>query len=371
MRVAILHDWLVTWRGGELCLDEIAKLFGDVEVFTMFHSEKLTSEKLPNIRIHSSLLGRNKLLTKRHRLFIPFVPFFVLWMSYSLNKRHRENPFELVISISHCGVKNVLIPKGLKHICYCLTPVRYVWDQFENYVRGAWYERLLAFPRYVASFWDKLGSRGVDTFVSISDYVVKRVNRYYGRDSLLVYPPVIFKKNENFDLQAQREYFLVVNALVPYKNTHLAVRACTELNLPLKVVGSGPDLLYLSKISGTSVEFLGQVSDQKLIELYLGAKALIFCAEEDFGIVPLEANSYGTPVIFYGKGGLSETQIEGDQWTGRSFNKLDTESLKVSIDEFLRKEPLVDRKFCKENAKRFSLERFKREIMEVVNASLN
>lgn len=371
MRVAILHDWLVTWRGGELCLDEIAKLFSEVEIFTMFHSEKLTSAKLPNIRVHSSLLGRASFLTKRHRLFIPFVPLFIFWMSYSLNKRHRENPFQLVISISHCGVKNVLIPKGLKHVCYCLTPVRYVWDQFENYVRGAWYEKLLAFPRYLASVWDKLGSRRVDTFVSISDYVVKRVNRYYGRDSLLVYPPVILSQNESFNLETPREYFLVVNALVPYKNTHLAVQACSELNLPLKVVGSGPDLSYLSKIAGSSIEFLCQVSDQSLIELYLGAKALIFCAEEDFGIVPLEANSHGTPVIFYGKGGLTETQIEGERWTGVSFKKLDTESLKVSIQDFLRKESLLDREFCKENALRFSLDRFKKEIMDVVNASLN
>jgi glycosyltransferase involved in cell wall biosynthesis len=201
--------------------------------------------------------------------------------------------------------------------------------------------------------------------------VVKRVNRYYGRDSLLVYPPVILSQNESFDLETPREYFLVVNALVPYKNTHLAVQACTELNLPLKVVGSGPDLSYLSKIGGPSIEFLGQVSDQSLIELYLGAKALIFCAEEDFGIVPLEANSHGTPVIFYGKGGLAETQIEGERWTGVSFKKLDTESLKISMQDFLRKESLLDRKFCKENAHRFSLDRFKKEIMDVVNASLN
>ena len=130
----MLHDWLVTWRGGELCLEEICSLFDDVEIFTMFQDTGLTNQKVRKFTIHSSLLGRSTFLTKRHRIFIPFVPLFIWFMSYQLTARHKEAPFDLVLSISHCGVKNVKVPSGLKHICYCLTPVRYVWDQFDNYI---------------------------------------------------------------------------------------------------------------------------------------------------------------------------------------------------------------------------------------------
>lgn len=368
MRVAILHDWLVTWRGGELCLEEIASLFEDVEIFTMFQDVKLTDEKLKNYKIHSSLLGRSEFLVKRHRLFIPFVPLFIWFMSFQLKRRQNKCPFDLVLSISHCGVKNVKVPKGLKHICYCLTPVRYVWDQFDNYVSRLWLRKFLSLPRYLYSLWDVHGTHGVTIFASISEFVVGRVNRLYGRNSMLIYPPVRIDSDPLKEEVSQRSFFLVVNALVPYKNTELAIKACNELGLPLKVVGTGPELDYLKEIAGRSVEFLGNVSDQKLKELYSRARALIFCAEEDFGIVPLEANSFGTPVIFYGKGGLVETQIEGEPWTGVSFGALDVQSLKESIIRFMKMENLKDIKFCKRNANRFSVPIFHENILKLVES---
>lgn len=368
MRVAILHDWLVTWRGGELCLEEIASLFEEVEIFTMFQDVKLTDEKLKKYKIHSSILGRSKFLVNRHRIFIPLVPLFIWLMSFQLKQRHKKQAFDLVLSISHCGVKNVSVPRGLKHICYCLTPVRYVWDQFDNYVSTPWLRRVLSLPRYLYGLWDVQGTRGVTIFASISEFVVRRVNRLYGRNSMLIYPPVRIETGSCKVESEKRDFFLIVNALVPYKNTDLAITACKELGLPLKVVGMGPEMEYLREVAGGAAEFLGNVSDQKLKELYAGARALIFCAEEDFGIVPLEANSFGTPVIFYGRGGLVETQIEGEHWTGVSFGALEVQSLKESIIRFMGIEGKKDIEFCKNNASRFSVPIFRENILKLVES---
>ncbi len=368
MRVAVLHDWLVTWRGGEVCLEEICGLFSDVEIFTMFHKKQMTDKKLTSYKIYSTIFGRSGLVTSRHRIFIPFVPLLIWFMGIQLRARHEEEPFDLVISISHCGVKNVKVPKGLVHICYCLTPIRYVWDQFNNYVSNDFLKIALQLPRYLYGLWDVRGAKGVNVFASISNFVIGRVNRLYGRNSLLLYPPVRLADSIGELEEVQRNYFLVVNALVPYKNTDLAIQACSDLGLPLKVVGEGPELGYLTEIASESIEFLKNVSDQELKALYQGARALIFCAEEDFGIVPLEANSFGTPVIFYGSGGLLETQIEGEKWTGVSFKSLKVESLKESMKKFIEKEGSVDTEFCKRNAEKFSVALFHSQIRKLVDS---
>ncbi len=303
MRIAIVHDWLTGMRGGERCLEVLCELFPDATLFTLVHLSGSVSPAIERMRIRTSFLQRLGPLRKRFRALLPLFPLAV--------ERFNLSGYDLVISSSHCVAKGALAPPAARHVAYTYTPMRYVWDQAAAYADGAgWGPLRRAAAAPVASYlrlWDAASSLRVDEFVAISRHVARRIRRCYGRDAAVIHPPVDadrFRPGEG-----EGGHYLVVSALVPYKRVDLAVAACTRMGRPLKVVGAGPEVARLRRLAGPTVEFLGPRADEEVAALYAGCRALLFPGLEDFGIVPLEAQAAGRPVIAYGEGGACETVV--------------------------------------------------------------
>jgi len=303
MRVAIVHDWLAGMRGGERVLEVLCELFPDATLFTLVHLPGTLSPTIERMRIRTSFLQRLGPLRARFRALLPLFPLAV--------ERFDLRGYDLVISSSHCVANGALAPPEARHVAYVYTPMRYVWDQAGAYADGAgWGPLRRAAAAPVASYlrlWDAAASLRVDEFVAISGHVARRIRRCYGRDATVIYPPVDVQRFRPGE--GEGDYYLVVSALVPYKRVDLAVAACTRLRRPLKVVGNGPEERRLRRLAGPTLEFLGTRSDPEVAALYAGCRALLFPGLEDFGIVPLEAQAAGRPVIAYGEGGACETVV--------------------------------------------------------------
>ncbi|MGR3178637.1 MAG: glycosyltransferase [Candidatus Anammoxibacter sp.] len=302
MKVALIHDWLTGMRGGEKCLEVLCDLYPNADIFTLLHNKGTVSNLIEEKNIKTSFVQKLPFL-KKYRHFLPLFPTAI--ESFNLNG------YDLVISVNHCVAKGVITNPETMHICYCLTPMRYVWDMYYSYFDenspGYIGRKVIPFFANYLRMWDVTSSRRVEHFVAISHFVAKRILKYYGRKSEVVYPPVdcsAFKISDNVE-----EYYLMVTAFAPYKRVDLAIQAFNRLRLPLIIIGSGQDEKRLKELSAGNVEFLGWQSDEKVSEYYSKCKALIFPGEEDFGIVPLEAQASGRPVIAYGKGGVCETII--------------------------------------------------------------
>ena len=303
MRVAIVHDWLTGMRGGERCLEVFCEIFPDATLFTLVHLPGSVSPTIDRMRIRTSFLQRLGPFRKGFRALLPLFPLAV--EGFDLRG------YDLVISSSHCVAKGALAAPGARHVAYIYTPMRYVWDQAGAYADGlGWGPVRRAAAAPVAGYlrlWDAASSLRVDEFIGISRHVARRIRRCYGRDAAVIYPPVDVRRFQAGE--GEGDYYLVVSALVPYKRVDLAVRACTRLRRPLKVVGVGPQARRLRQLAGPGIEFLGQRSDEEVAALYAHCRALLFPGLEDFGIAPLEAQAAGRPVIAYGDGGACETVV--------------------------------------------------------------
>src|SRR5437867_328729 len=321
-RVAVIHDWLTGMRGGEHVLEAILDLVPQADVFTLFHFPGTVSRKIESRPIHSSSLQRIASRVSDYRKLLPLFPRAV--RQWDLSR------FDLVISSSHCVAKGV-DARGKPHLCYCHTPMRYVWDRFDDYFpRGA--KRMIMRP-LAASLrrWDVASSAGVTQFVANSHFVADRIRRFYGRDAEVIHPFV----DEAFlscELRAAREdSHLIVSALVPYKRVELAVDAIESTGRRLVVIGSGPLLPELSLRASPNVTFLGNVSRDVVIERLAAARSLILPGVEDFGITPLEAMAAGTPVVALGEGGVRDTVVPGV--TGIFFDAPAVNSVGRALDE--------------------------------------
>ena len=259
-RVAIVHDWLTGMRGGERCLEVFCELFPEADLFTLLYCRGAVSEAIERMRIYTSFIQRLPLAKRFYRYYLPLFP--------SAIEHFNLKGYDLILSSSHCVAKGVIRPPGALHISYTYTP---------------------------------------DHFVAISHHVAERIRRHYGREAMVIHPPVDVERFQPSEMEG--EYYLVVSAFAPYKRIDLAIQAFDHLKLPLKIVGWGPEEGRLRQLAGPTVEFLGRRSDEELSRLYARCRALIFPGEEDFGIVPLEAQASGRPVIAYGKGGVLETVI--------------------------------------------------------------
>lgn len=350
MRIAIVHDYLNQYGGAERCLEVFHALFPESAIFTLIYDEKV----LPQYRgwdIRTSFVQNIPFSRSAYRNFMFIFPFAV--RSFNLKG------YDLVISITHAWGKGIKPDKGSCHICFCLTPVRYFWDLYEEYRSFRsfnWFQKLML-SLFAAPIrrWDKRASRGVHHFIAISNIVADRITRFYRRDSTVIYPPVntdFFKPAAD---AAGAGYYLTVSRLKEYKRIDVIVEAFNSLNLPLKVVGTGELLAALKKTAKDNVEFIGTVTDTQLLRLYQGCKALIFAANEDFGMVPLEVQACGRPVIAFAKGGALETVIEG--MTGTFFNEQTPDSLISAVLRF------QDMKFDPEKIRQ-NAEKFKRSIFE-------
>jgi glycosyltransferase involved in cell wall biosynthesis len=331
LRAVLVHDWLTGMRGGEKVLEAFCNLFPDAPIHTLLHLKGKVSPLIESHPIRTSFLQRMPLAAKRYRHYLPLFP--------RAAESLKLPPADLVLSSSHCVAKGVKAPPGATHVSYVHTPMRYVWDLYEDYFgpgRGGLARWVMPFFRGGLQRWDVRTAASVDHFIANSAHVAQRIKRHYGRDSTVIHPPV---EAERFaPVEEPEDYYLVLSALAPYKRVDLAVRACTRLGYRLKVAGTGPEEARLKELAGPKVEFLGWQPDEALPELYAKARAFIFPGEEDFGITPLESMASGRPVVAFGKGGALETVMgtggtEGRPATGRFFYEQSEDALAAALQE--------------------------------------
>lgn len=360
MRVALVHDWLTGMRGGERVLEALVDLFPDCEIFTLIHRPGKVSPKIEARPIHTSFINALPAAHTGYRYYLPLFP--------SAIERFDLRGFDLVISVSHCVAKGVRPPRGVPHLCYCLTPMRYVWDLYDVYfgpgraspvVRAA---MARVAPRLRR--WDVESARRVTRFVAISRHVRDRIARIYGREAAVVYPPVAV---DRFRPAARREdFYLTVSALVPYKRVDLIVEAFNRLGRRLIVVGEGSDYRRLERLARDNVTLTQWLPDERVADLMARCRAFVYAAEEDFGIVMVEAQAAGAPVIAYGVGGAAE--IVPDAATGVLFRSQTASGVAEGVARF---EALkFDAAVVAGNAEWFTLERFTRGMLEDVERVL-
>jgi glycosyltransferase involved in cell wall biosynthesis len=299
-RVALVHDWLTGMRGGERCLEVVCELFPTAPLYTLLHVPGSVSPVIERRPVLTSFIQRLPDAARRYRHYLPLFPAAI--RAFDLSGH------DLVISLSHCAAKAVRRPPGALHLSYCLSPMRYVWDLYDDYFgpRAPRLARWLMPPVAAAlRAWDRR-TAGVDRFVAISHHIADRIRRVYGRDADVIYPPVDVAR---FRPAPPEDFYLVVSALVPYKRVDLAIAAARTLGRRLLVVGTGPEERRLRAQAGPGVEFLGWRPDPEVAELYARCRAVLFPSVEDYGIVPLEAAAAGRPTIALARGGALETMV--------------------------------------------------------------
>jgi glycosyltransferase involved in cell wall biosynthesis len=361
-RVAIVHDWLTGMRGGEKVLEAICELYPEAPIFTLVRVPGSVSRLIESRRIRSSVLQRLPAAGRIYRRYLPLFPAIVECFDL--------DGFDLVISSSHCAVKSVVRPERAVHVCYCHSPMRYGWDQFDAYFGvdqvGRFQNQLLRPVLAGLARWDRATADRVDCYVANSRYVAGRIRRYYNRGSIVVYPPVNTEFYRPPDHRAPDPSFLVVSALVPYKKVDLAIEACRRVGAPLKIVGRGPELDRLRRVSGPDVEFLGWRSDDEVRDLYQRAAAVLLPGIEDFGMVPVEAQACGRPVVALGAGGATETVIDGQ--TGVLAAAATPEAFAEALDRV--RSIAFDAQAIRNQALRFSRERFMSEFRQAVDSAV-
>ncbi|MFA6235252.1 MAG: glycosyltransferase, partial [Bacteroidota bacterium] len=325
-RVALVHDWLTGMRGGEKCLEVLCELYPDAPIHTLVAFPEKVSEIIRGHTIHTSFLQHLPSVEKRYRHYLPLFP--------SAIERFDLRGFDLVLSSSHAVAKGVRVPSNALHISYVHTPMRYVWDMFDQYFnRDTVGSTQLALIRLVAKRirrWDVRTAARVHHFIANSRYVAERIQRIYGRSATVIYPPV---ETSRFTVSSVDDgSYLVVSALVPYKRVDLAVIAANRAGIRLRIIGDGPERARLEAIAGPTIRFEGWLPDAEIERAYAQCHALLFPGEEDFGIVPVEAMASGKPVIAFGKGGALETVIEG--LSGVHFPEQSPESLLEALTRF-------------------------------------
>ena len=328
-KVAIIHDWLTGMRGGEKCLELFCEIFPQAEIFTLLHIKGSVSPLIESHPIHVSFIQNMPLVKRRYRYYLPLFP--------SAIENFDLSDFDLVLSSSHCVAKGILPGVMARHVCYCYTPMRYAWDMRHHYfpLREMPLLKRRTIPMILNQLriWDITANSRVDEFIAISKYVAKRIERNYGRQASVVYPPV---DTEFYTLSEQQDdFYLMVSALAPYKRVDLAIEAFNELGFPLTIIGNGQDEKRLKKMAASNVQFLGWMSDEDVRSYYQRCRAFVFPGEEDFGITPLEAMACGKPVVAYKRGGATETVIEykpnRKDYTGVFFEEQTVESLKEAV----------------------------------------
>lgn len=328
MRVAIVHHWFVTRGGGERVAECIASLFPEAEIFTLVADEPGIPEGLRGRRIHTSLLQKIPLAKNYHRHMMPLYPTAVEGLDL--------RGFDLVISSDSGPVKGVHVDPGAIHICYCHSPMRYLYDGYEAYRAQMGRVTRAAFTASAGRLraWDLKAAARVTWFIANSEYVAGRIRKFYGRDSVVIHPPIDLHRART--VATPGKHYLCAGRLVGYKRTELMVEACARLGRPLRVAGTGPDLPALKKLaSGGGAVFTGELDTDALWQEYAECRALLFAADEDFGMVPLEAQACGRPVVAYGAGGSLETvRGAGDAPTGAYFAEQTVESLMEGILRF-------------------------------------
>ena len=323
MKVALVYDRVNKWGGAERVLLTLHKLFPDAPLFTSVY-EKKSAQWANTFDVRPSFLQRLPFARLKHEAFAVLMP--------AAFETFQFEGYDLVISVTSEAAKGIITRPGTAHICYCLTPTRYLWSGYEEYFPDPAF-RFVSQPAvsYLRA-WDRVAAKRPDIFVAISQEVRRRIKIYYGREAKVIYPPLTLSSGSASARAGS--YFLVVSRLVRYKRIDIAIEACNKLELPLQIIGTGDEEKNLRRIAGRTIQFLGRVSDAKLSEYYSGCKALLFPGLEDFGLSVVEAQAHGKPIIAYKDGGQLETVIDGK--TGILFTPQTAEALSGVMQRFER-----------------------------------
>ena len=362
MKVAIIQEWLVTVGGSDKVVKAILDVFPDADIYTLVGKKEICDELgIPWEKVHTSFIQKMPLGTKKHRAYLPLFPFAIEQLDL--------RGYDVIISSSHCVAKGVLTKADQLHICYCHSPIRYCWDMYNEYLEEShlekgfksWLVRLMLHP--IRKF-DAITGNRPDYYISNSDYVGQRIRKTYRRRATTIHPNIDIS---NFELcEEKQDYYLASSRLVAYKKIDIIIEAFNRMpDKKLVVIGGGPNLEAYRKMAGKNVEVMGYQPFEVLKERMQHAKAFVFAADEDFGMIPIEAQSCGTPVIAYGHGGSLET-VSKDK-TGLFFYEQTVEAIMEAVNRFeaMGKQPFSPLD-CRKWAEGFSEERFKKEIKEFV-----
>jgi glycosyltransferase involved in cell wall biosynthesis len=358
MKVVLVYDRVNKWGGAERVLLALHKIFPEAPLFTsVYNHKKAPWAKVFDIK--TSFLQNFPKAKTSHELYVGLMPLAFESLNF--------DDYDLVISVTSEAAKGIITKPQTKHICYCLTPTRYLWSGYNDYFKSSLF-KLLAKP-IVSSLrnWDKIAAQRPDAYLAISSEVQARIKKYYGRNSEVIYPPLMMDNVQNSQNKTVGDYFLVVSRLTNfYKRVDIVIKACNDLKLPLKIVGSGLDQAKLKRMAGPTVEFLGNLTDEQLQTYYKSCRALIFPGREDFGLAMVEAQAFGKPVIAFRGGGALEIIQAGK--TGEFFNEQTPESLKQVLKSFNDKS--YNTKLCRENAERFSFAQFEKSLRSFLDKKI-
>jgi len=367
MRVALIHDYLNQYGGAEKVLEAFCEIFPEAPIYTLIYDPKKMRGVFSDKKMHTSFLQKFPFIKSHHRIFPILMPIAI--EQFDLSK------YNIVLSDSASFAKGVITRPETLHVCYCHTPPRYAWDDSHKYIEEfslpKMIKKIIPFFMNYIRLWDREAALRVDKFICNSKFVAKRIKKYYGRETEIIYPPVdaeFFVPSDPAKSPLATNgasYFLIVGRMLPYKRFDIAIKAFNELGKPLKIIGDGPERKKFQKIAKPNVEFLGELANIKLKEYYQNCQALIFPQEEDFGIVALEAMACGKPVIAYRGGGALESVKEGK--TGMFFDQQNPEALIKAVNDFIPGSFNPYKIRC--HALKFDKEKFKKKIKDFVEKS--
>lgn len=370
LKVAIVHYWFVGRGGGERVVESLCEMYPHADLFCLVAEPASMTPDLQKHRLTTSFLQQIPGARRWYRQLLPLYPLAVEQLDLS--------NYDLVLSSESGPAKGILPPASACHICYCHSPMRYLWDFYPRYrgSMGFLAGRAFALTAHYLRMWDLSSASRVDYFIANSQNVAMRIRKHYRRDAAVVYPPV--NVSSGYISTSVDDYYLVVSRLIDYKRVDLAIEACNRLNRPLRVIGDGDQYKYLRRLAGPSIKFLGYLDDEAVRQNYAECRALIFPGEEDFGIVPVEAQSFGRPVLAYGRGGALETVRGlriGDcsnvaDATGVFFAEQRPESLVEALRFFESVESRFSFSFIQRSVERFNATRFKFEMSRFINQAL-
>ena len=362
LKVAIVHDWLVNYGGAERVVETFLEIFPQADIYTLVYDEKKMEKSFPKEKVHTTFIQKIPKATKLYTKLLPLMP--LAFEELNLTK------YDLVVSSSSCCAKGIITSPNTLHLSYIHSPMRYIWDLYYEYKEKSNFLVkifMMAFSKKLR-IWDITSSRRIDVLIANSNYIKKRIKKCWGLDAEVINPPVETEKYFPNNKEAE-DFYVVFSRFVAYKRIDLAIEACKELGKKLVVIGDGEEREKLKKLADNdkNIIFTGRISDEEVRDYLQRCKAMIFSAEEDFGIIPVEVQACGRPVIAYGKGGALETVVSGK--TGVFFYEQNKESVVKAIEEF--EEMKFDTVDILENSKKFSKEIFKEKILKIVEEKLN
>ena len=361
MKIAIIHYWLRNMRGGEKVVEALCEMFPEADIFTHFYLPEAVSETIRKHEIRTTFIQKFPRPSRYFKHYLPLMPIALEQLDLG--------GYDLVISSESGPAKGVVIPSHTSHLCYCHTPMRYIWDLYHEYLDSAAPVIKLLFPliAHYLRIWDYMSASRVDRFVANSEYVAGRILKTYGRTAEVIHPPVNVGDFQNNNKPG--DFYLMVGQLVSYKKTELAVEAFNRSGKKLVIIGEGEELNNLKKKAPTNVKLMGWQPFEVIKDHYARCKALVFPGVEDFGIVPVEAMASGRPVIAFRKGGATETVIDGI--TGIFFDEQTPDSLNIAIKRFEEVESEFDHKKIEEQACKFDKNVFKEKLLTSIELLMN